>query len=193
VRRARSATPLLCAALACGEGHTSPPKPDETPPVLSVPMIDLRHVVEFLPFGVALPGSGVINPTYEMRTDINTLDVVAVSPGVVVAIRGNPLINAEIEIRPVQNSVYSIIYDHVRESTIAVGSAVQPGTRLGRIGPWTGTQGRTELQINRDGSPTLAYCPVQFGTAEFNQAHAAAFAAAGKGATEICVRPTVIP
>ena len=183
---------LLLAAAACGEGHTSPPPPDETPPVLSVPMVDLSHVVQFLPFGAALPGSGVINPTYEMRTDVNTLDVVAVSAGVVVAIRANAQGDGELEVRPVKNSVYSVIYDHLRGISLPVGATVQPGMVLGRIGTFTGTQGRTELQINRDGNPTLAICPVQFGTAAFNQAHAAALAAAG-GGTQICLQQTVVP
>ena len=191
MHRASGVALLLCAA-ACGEGHTSPPPPDETPPVLSVPMIDLSHVRQFLPFGSTLPGSGVINPTYELRTDVNTLDVVAVSAGVVVAIRANAQGDGELEIRPVKNSIYSVIYDHLRGISLPVGAAVQPGMVLGRIGTFTGPPGRTELQINRDGNPTLALCPVQFGTASFNQAHSAALAAAG-GGTQVCLRETVVP
>lgn len=177
---------LLLAA--CGKDE--PPK-DTTPPVLSQPMIDLAHVVEFLPFGATLSGSGVLNPTYEFRTDTPAMDVVAVSAGVVVAIRGDAITDAEVEIRPTANSVYAIIYDHVRALTVGVGANVTPGTVLGWVGPWSMSQGRTELQVNRDGSPTLAHCPEQFGTTAFNEAHAAAMAAVGSG--PVCVADTVVP
>jgi hypothetical protein len=156
-------------------------------------MIDLAHVVELLPFGAALPGSGVLNPTYELRTDDDTLDVVAVSPGVVVAIRGNDQGDSEIETRSSGDSIYAVIYDHVRELDVAVGASVQPGTVLGRIGAWSPGQGRTELQINRDGSPTLALCPVQLGTPQFNTAHFDAMVATSPTATTLCVRDSVVP
>jgi hypothetical protein len=186
--RAPALAVLIAAVSACGD-----PAPDEPPPVLSQPMIDLGHVVEFLPFGATLSGSGALNPAYELRTDVDTVQVVAVSAGVVVAIRANDQGDSEIEIRPTRDSIYAVIYDHVREAAVGVGTSVQPGTVLGRIGAWSPGQGRTELQINRDGSPTLALCPVQFGTPQFNTAHFDALVATSPTATTLCVRDSVVP
>jgi hypothetical protein len=186
--RAPALAVLIAAVSACGD-----PAPDEPPPVLSQPMIDLGHVVEFLPFGATLSGSGALNPAYELRTDVDTVQVVAVSAGVVVAIRANDQGDSEIEIRPTRDSIYAVIYDHVREAAVGVGTSVQPGTVLGRIGSWSAPQGRTELQINRDGNPTLAHCPAQFGTAEFNTAHVDAMNRTPSPSPSVCLRDSVVP
>jgi hypothetical protein len=178
-----AAAALLPLGFACGG--------DETPPVLSTPMVDLAHVVEFLPFGSALPGSGVLNPAYELRTDVDTVEVVAVAPGVVTYIRSQEG-DDEIMIRPVEDSVWLIVYDHVVGTTVHVGSKVKAGTVLGRVGAWSAPMGRTELQINRDDDGELAHCPEQFGTAAFNDAHAAAMERVSPGALP-CVANTVVP
>ncbi len=189
-----AAATLLVTGSACDGGQKQ--DQDETPPALSQPIVDLAHVVEFVPFGATLSGSGVLNPAYELRTDVQGLAVVAAAPGVVVAIRLNGQGDDEIEIRPTASSVFAVIYDHVVERTVSVGTTVSAGTPLGRIGAWDSIQGRTELQVNRDfpdGNPRqLAYCPVQFGTPEFNAAHDASMAATGS-TSSVCLTDTVVP
>lgn len=95
-----------------------------------------------------------------------------------------------------ENDDHLIIYDHVLDPALSVGSRVEPGTRLGRVGIWTPTQGRVELQINRGNN--LSICPRDLGTPEFNAAHDAALRAADPreqqpGWTNVCLAATVVP
>ena len=181
---------------ACPSGSIPTPRPTPTPiagaPVLSVPMIDLTKVTQFHPFGF-VEGLRAPNPHWELRTEDRTLDVRAVSPGQIVAVNFNPVEDDfEIHIRPNTSSPFLLIYDHVKEVTLAVGATVAPGTVLGKIGHRGSIQGRTELQINRGPSPEIALCPSQLGTPAFNQAHADALAATGLCAP-LCLADTVTP
>lgn len=198
----RSLIACLVALLAVACGGSTGPSPEtptpaptatpETPPVLSVPIVDLGSVVVFLPFGAQLD-SGVINPTYELRTNDRSLEVHAVTAGVVTGVSARDQGDFELHIRPSASSDYTVIYDHVRDPRVSVNATVKPGDALGLIGFWSPTQGRTELQINRRGSPDFAVCPRDLGSESFNAAHDAALAATGSSYSSVCLAATVLP
>jgi hypothetical protein len=193
---------------ACGstqpaepDGHAERgPARDTTPPVLSVPVIDLSALTEFVGFGaenVGGPqaGGSALVPAWELRTEDRELTVRAACAGEIVEVFDNPREgDAEIHIAPVPDSVHLVIHDHVREVRVSVGERVAAGDVLGAIG-WRGdTQGRTELQVNRDdGDASVALCPSRFGTPSFNAAHESARASAISSSPTLCVRESVAP
>ena len=198
-RRGFATTVLLLAAagwVACSSSDST--GTDSTPPVLSVPMIDLALLTDFLPFGADLGGH--TSPTYELYTSLDTVTVHAVTAGIVERIFHNeaPNTDYEILIRLTNQSIYRIDYDHVRSVQVSVGQAVTAGQAIGQIGPFSDAgghrNGRVELQINRgNDAGTLAFCPRDFGTAEFNAAYAAAFSRFPVRGTSICIVDTVTP
>lgn len=172
----------LAAVAACGGSTSAPSGTDSAPPVLSTPIIDLAQLTDFLPFGLPL-NPPQLNPTYELYTAGDTLIVRAASAGIVAEIAPNPApqTDMEVRIRPTSKSIYLVIYDHLTALQVSTGQSVTAGQTLGQIGPFSdrgrNRNGRVELQINRGtGSDTVAVCPRDFGTAEFNAAHDAAFA-----------------
>ena len=184
-----------------GSGGPSSPSPpaDTTAPVLSMPVVDLGQLTDFLPFG-ALLDSGQANPAYELYTSAETATVRAASAGVVVNVTPNaaPQTDVEIQIRPSSASIYLLIYDHVVAPQVTVGQTVAAGQTLGQIGPFNdrgrNRNGRVELQINRGaGADTVAVCPRDLGTAEFNAAHAAALARFPARGSTVCTVATVRP
>lgn len=201
-------TTLVCALAGLaglagcgGSGGPSAPSPpaDATPPALSQAIVDLGLLTDFLPFG-ALLDSGQANPAYELYTSAETATVRAASAGVVVTITPNPApqIDVEIQLRPSSASTYLLIYDHVVAPQVTVGQSVAAGQTLGQIGPFNdrgrNRNGRVELQINRGaGADTVAVCPRDFGTADFNAAHAAALARFPARGSTVCTVATVRP
>lgn len=177
---------------ACGgSGTSTSATPEAAVPVLSVPVVDLTLLVDFLPFGAA-PS----NPTYKLYTAGDTAPVRAAGPGTVVAILANTGrdADAEIHVRPPGAPDYLVIYDHVVSVQVAVGQSVAAGQVLGRIAPWLPGKGLTELQVNRGSGPsTVARCPREFGTADFNAAHDAALARFPGRGDRVCVTDSVIP
>ena len=94
-------------------------------------MIDLSKVTEVNPFG-ALNLAGMPHPTLELRTEDRTLDVSAVTAGTVVNRFFNPN-EGDFEIHTrAAGSPYLIIYDHIRDPLVDIGSIVSPGTILGK-------------------------------------------------------------
>ena len=187
---------------------------DETPPVLSVPIVDLSGTYDpaskrlgalncnflfatdpsdrfcFNAFGRSVvPGKVGVSFDYKVAAGS---EVRAATAGTVMEIEAetNPLYPDEFEIRTQSsdNSAYLVIYDHVKNLRVSVGSAVSPGTVLGTAGvhgpnsPASRTTfGRVELQINHTLDPRTRrseiVCPSQFGTTSFNQANDTALAA----------------
>jgi hypothetical protein len=177
---------------------TSPSGSDSTPPVLSAAIIDLAQLTDFLPFGASLGDHQ--NPAYELYTGSDTLMVQAASPGSVDVIEANPApqTDFEIRIRPSAQSIYLLIYDHIVAPQVSVGQTVSAGQTLGQIGPFNdhgrNRNGRVEIQINRGtGADTMAICPRNFGTADFNALHAAAFLRFPGQGIDICIGETVKP
>jgi len=195
--RAMAAAGLLFV-VACGSGSPDDAR-DTTPLVLSVPVIELSALTEFVAFGaenVGVPAGGsALVPAWELRTEDRSLTVHAACGGEVVAVFDNPRErDAEIHIEPAPGSVYLLILDHVRERRVGVGDRVVAGDVLGRIG-WRGdSQGRTELQVNRDDEHgSVALCPRAFGTPSFNEQHEQARAAATSSSPTLCMVETVSP
>jgi PKD repeat protein len=186
----RTPTPTACPASSIPTPRPTPP-PVAGAPVFSVPMIDLSKVTEVNPFGV-LNLAGQPHPALELRTEDRTLDVRAVTAGQVVNRFFNPN-EGDYEIHTrASGSPYLLVYDHVLEPLVNIGTIVAPGTVLGKIGHRGSTQGRTEIQVNRDGSPVLAFCPTFFGTPEFRRAHEDALARTGSCAA-LCSVDTAVP
>jgi len=183
----------LGAIVAACNGTSAPPPIDAAVPVLSVPIVDLALLNDFLPFGASRT-PGRLNPTYELRTTGDTAFVRAAGPGTVINILANPEADSEIHIRPSGAANYLIIYDHVVSLQIVMGQSVAAGQVLGRIGPWVPGVGRIELQVNRgSGQIAVALCPRDFGTADFNAAHDAAFGRFPARGAKVCVASSVQP
>lgn len=201
----------------------------EAPPVVSVSIVDLSGT-----YDPATGRLGSLNCTYKFATDPNDrwcfgsfgsshgaslspsydykvaagTPVRAATAGVVTRIEAetNPLYPGEFEIetRNVAGATYLVIYDHVKNLTVAMGSTVAPGMVLGTSGIHTSnaaTWGRVELQINKitQQSPTIqtvSVCPRAFGTDSFNADQEKALAAHNAAnpafaASSVCVAETV--
>jgi hypothetical protein len=176
---------------ACSPSPAAP----ETPPFLSVPIVDLATVLRFIPFGAELPSTTVLNPAYELVVEGTLLEVRAATAGTITQVLANPQGDFELHAQPPNAPSFLVIYDHVLDLEVGVGQEVEPGDVLGRVGIWTATQGRTELQINQG---DIDVCPRDLGTEEFNAAHAAAQAAAAPAEqdpswTDVCLADTVVP
>jgi len=183
---------LVTTLAACQETSTSPTI-DASVPVLSVPIVDLALLNDFLPFGLSR-SPGRLNPTYELRTTGDSVFVRAAGPGTVINILANPEADSEIHIRPSGAADYLIIYDHVVSLQVGMGQSVAAGQVLGRTGRWVPGVGRTELQVNRgSGQNAVALCPRDFGTADFNAAHNAAFGRFPTRGATVCLTNSVQP
>jgi len=184
---------VLGTPLAACQGTSTSPDNIASAPILSVPIVDLASLSDFLPFG-ASTSPGRLNPTYELRTTSDTVSVRAAGPGTVINILANAEADSEILIRPTGAADYLIIYDHVVSLRVAVGQSVAAGQVLGRIGRWIPGVGRTEIQVNRgSGQNAVALCPRDFGTADFNAAHDAAFGRFPTRGARVCVTNSVQP
>lgn len=160
-------------------------------PVLSVPIVEVTLLYDFKPFGF-----GGTNPTYDLYTNGDTMSVRAAGPGTVVNILANPAPDndAEVHIRPPGAPDYLVIYDHVVSLQVGVGQSVTAGQVVGRIGSWVPGRGHTELQLNRGGGQrTVALCPREFGTVDFNAAYDAALARFPARGASVCLASSVQP
>lgn len=190
---ARELLAVLLSLAVLSSSCASPTEPGGTPPVLSEAIVDLSQIVRFIPFGAALPGSGVTNPAYELVVTGASQPVRAATAGTVTRVESQ---GDDFELHvSVPGTDYLVIYDHVRNVAMVVGQTVAPGTLLGTVGPWSPGQGRVELQINRGNE---SVCPRDLGTPGFNAAHDAALAAAdpaqqAPGWTSVCLAAIVRP
>jgi len=180
--------PLAALILSGCSDSTEP----TAPPVLSVPIVNLTTVETFIPFGAPLPGSGVLNPAYELVVADTAQNVFAATDGIVVRVVQNSQGDYELHVRPPGSRDWLVIYDHVLAPMVAVGQTIAPGTVLGRVGLWSESHGRVELQVNRGNA---SICPRDLGTPGFNAAHEAAFAGLDQDPswTSVCLAETVIP
>ena len=181
----------------------TPEKKDETPPILSVPFVDVSKTVLFISFGEVL-SKNQENPAYEIHVNSNDAIVFSASAGVIERISSNAEESPgypsqddfEIFVRPFKNSIYLIIYDHVRNllPNIIVGAKLTPGDVLGNVG-LMGNVGRIELQINKhlDNHQEISLCPKQFGTDAFNNAMEEARTRSIVVPSAVCLKETVIP
>lgn len=198
---------LICfvvSSLAITISGCSSKKKDKTPPVLSESFVDASLTEEFLVFGYELT-PGRFNPAYEIVTSTRSAQVFSATSGKVTSVRYNGGSDIgqddyEIFVQPSENSIYTIIYDHVRNVAVSKGSSLTPGTVLGDVG-WVGVdQGRVELQINNEDSER-ALCPEDLGTPDFNLAFEGALALNNSSFTpgdpeyfsSVCLQETVIP
>ena len=139
---------------------------DDTPPVLSVPFVDVTKTRMFLPFGILLNMStGALNPAYEIIMTDTTLNVVASLQFTIERIEKNPAPQTDYAVmgKTSSHSKYKIEYDHIVNVAVHEGQVLQPGELIGRIGEG----GRTELQINKclddkDNGNYDAICPSTF-------------------------------
>jgi biotin carboxyl carrier protein len=209
MRRLTGWLAIATFSAACGGGGSSPTAPTSsstsqntsttttaatsaTPPTLSAAFVASDQAVAFFAFGVTLP-SGAANPTYEVETRDQTAAVFAATAGTIVNVETTSQGDRAITILPASNSVWSVIHDHVNNITVSRGQAVTAGMQLGTVGALGNGRGRTELQVNRfDPTPTLAYCPRDYGTAAFNEAMTA-IAQRSNGNTTVCTAATVRP
>jgi len=161
-------------------------------PVFSHPFVAPEAAVAFYAFGTTLP-SGVQNPTFEIETAGPGVPVYAVSEGLVVNVAPTSQGDSAVFVLPSDDSPWEIAYDHIRDVAVERGQRVQPGTLLGTVGVLGNGRGRTELQINyRPAQPTLAYCPLLFGTQAFNEPLVTA-ATRVNGSPVTCAAPAVVP
>lgn len=158
---------------------TVPEPPADTPPVLSVTIVDLSGSYDprtrrlgalncnfvfandqndrfcFNAFAVRFPNRPSASPSYDYKVAAGST-VFAATAGTVTRVEAetNPLYpdEFEIETRATTTTAYVVIYDHVKNLRVGRGDTVTPGTVLGTAGIQTSdrnTFGRVELQINR--------------------------------------------
>lgn len=177
MRLLRWVLPLFLAVpAACGGGGG-----DETPPVLSVTVVDLTgpyvpatqrfgdvrfEAPVLVPFGADLGGK--LSPAIEYIT-IPFAPVRACTAGSVSAVELN-LGQGDFEVR-IAHGAWLLIYDHVLNVSVAVGDAVVAGDALGEAGNWSPTGRRVELQLNDPSE--VSRCPLEFATADFVARHEA--------------------
>ena len=200
---------LLCCLPLAGCGGGGGGGGSTLPPVLSVTPVDLSGPFNpvtqtfgslrfespvLVPFGEDLGSTQ--SPAIEYITTPSA-SVRACAAGQVEAVElNNGQGDYEVRVRSPAGSSWLVIYDHVRNVTVAVGEAVAAGDALGISGTWSGSAGRTELQVN-DESRGVAVCPLGLGTAAFQAAHEAARAAVSASAfgplPSLCTADTVVP
>lgn len=158
-------------------------KLDDTPPILSYTPVAISTINSFIAFGTDLSATQK-NPAFEYFVNSDSVRVRATSAGKVERIFLNDNFpDYEIWIMPFSNSVYRIIYDHVASVLVKEGTTIKAGETIGTVG----TGNRTELQINKIVNKSeLAYCPFNFGTIEFIEAHKMIN-------TTWCLQDTVVP
>ena len=113
----------------------------------------------FFEFGaIVSTGSGTkALPTFEYRID-KTAEVKSIADGVVDRIYTNSGGDFEIIVHYSQNEQFFVVYDHVINITVGVGSTITAGQVLGNPGVWDETYGRFEIMVNNY-STGLSYCP----------------------------------
>ena len=172
-------------------------KKDETPPILSVPFVDVGRIVTFINFGAPHPvDSSRDNPNYDVHVDGPDVKVFSASEGIIERINWQEEdSDYELEVQPYKNSIYKLIYDHVRNlpPNIVKGAKLYPGDELGTVGGSGGVGGHVELQINSNSDRNvISHCPKQFGTEAFNNAMEEACNKNGLY-PDVCLKETAIP
>jgi hypothetical protein len=208
---------LLFALLVLGFFCCKSNDVDEfTPPLLSVtPMslvgpyipasktfgeITFSHDRAFIPFGAPLT-STAINCGFEYYTTASAFVHASCSGEITYMFKNDGVDDWEIHIKNSKTSYWSVQHDHVSDPVVQQGDIVHAGDILGGTGKWNAAQniGRTELIVTYSEGPgtDLCYCPMNYGTAEFVQAHnelLAALNAQGFGPfTSFCLAQTVKP
>jgi hypothetical protein len=116
----------------------------------------------FLEFGavVITPDGPKTLPTFEYRLP---LDTVVISPlnGTVASIRFQDETNDyEIHLMSSPTSPFLVVVDHLTDLLVSEGDAVAAGQSLGKVGPFSLTLGRTELQVVNF-IEEINYCPFE--------------------------------
>ncbi len=158
------------AACSWFDDEKDEPELDQTPPVLSIAPVDISTIVSVIQFGADLTPTQK-NPAFEYVVNSADVNVVASCGGVVEKVALNDVFaDYEVWVKVSANSAWKLIYDHVKNVSVSEGQSITAGTVLGKVGEGN----RTELQINkRDGSNELSYCPFNYATTDFINAHKA--------------------
>lgn len=178
--------PLVMAA--CGDDPAGIVE-DLTEPVFSVPIVELDRVVGITPFGATL-SNGEPSPAWELITDGRDVQVRAVTAGQVRSISVNFEGDFEVHVQQSRTSIYTVIYDHIRDLNVSLDQELDAGDVLGRVGFTSAQRGRIGLQVNRR---LLAVCPRDFGTPAFQQGHDAVLEGTGGNFASLCLVDVVNP
>jgi len=190
---------ILCVFASCvpgGDPEDIPERLDVSntvAPVFSVPIVAIPSVSEnaarlpeaqfhMIGFGqdLDIPAkSPRLSPALEYYTRDALAQVKAPCRLILTRIMDNEegVGDLELEFRPADDSAYFIYLDHVRDLTVEEGETVEAGETLGLAG--VAPEYRVELQVNfvrRVDEATLStthYCPLDYGTAAFIEAHEA--------------------
>lgn len=167
-----------------------------TPPVFSVPIIQIPSAAEnearleaerfrIIGFGELLGMTSDpvpierLSPALEYYTRDALAKVYAPCDLILTKIMDNEVGvgDKELEFRTSQDSAYFIYIDHIRDFSIKEGESVVAGQEIGLAG--VSPEYRVELQVNYmylvDATTlgTTHYCPLDYGTQEFVDAHTA--------------------
>ena len=188
------------ASCSTGDGDSSFPPGfenlDTTPPVFSVPIVlipdatvnaELPELTRFriIGFGESLGMTSDpepierLSPALEYYTRDAQAKVYAPCDLILMKIMDNEagVGDKELELRSSQDSAYFIYIDHVRDISIKEGDSIKAGQEIGLAG--VSPEYRVELQVNYmyvvDPSTvgTTHFCPLDYGTPEFVDAHTA--------------------
>lgn len=122
-----------------------------------------RGMKGFYNFGEKLGGKEDtrLNPNFEFSSLKKDAPVVSAITGRVVNIKEQPdSKDFEVFLQPVENSIWTVGYDHISDVAVTVGQTVTPGTALGVSTVQGNGQYRFEFQINKDeNGQTTHVCP----------------------------------
>ena len=159
---------IIMAAISCSGGGS--PSPSQRPVLynLAVSLNDFDFAAlkadsnrsPYIAFGA--PFKDVyLNATFE-NYPIAGSTIVSPVNGIVVEFeyKASPG-DYSISLQAENASDWKVILDHVQQPTVALGTAIRAGDKVGIAGVWEKGFGRTELQIFNN-NDKLSYCPTAF-------------------------------
>ncbi|MDD4050362.1 MAG: hypothetical protein PHR28_00505 [candidate division Zixibacteria bacterium] len=186
IRWLRAAALMMAGlmALACAEEDDPV---TATPPVFSVTPVNMSGAYNptdstlgdilfsrpvILPFGGAVDQYSVSRGVeYYTRPGA---PVRAVTAGVIDTIITNPVEQSDYSIALIctPGSDYTVYQEHIVNLRVMEHTSVKPGDTLGEAGTWSDTMRRTGLKVSLgEGTDTRYYCPLNYGSASFNDPH----------------------
>ena len=157
----------MLALVLLGVGCRNP----HTPPVLTVPPIDMSRLTEHRAFGYRVKIGRSPDMVYLVRSD--DVEVRAVMSGIVTSVeRLSESAGDSITLQEFRRSQWQVSLAHVFNPTVAKGDQVVAGQILGTVGENSaGELGTTLSVLNRQGDNGTYHCPMVFGSDSFVELH----------------------
>lgn len=110
------------------------PEDDKTPPALLHPFASVASATRFVRFGDTIPGSSEISTGYWIWFSDPTTKVVSCTDGIVSNVEQQDNGDWRVSVKTKSNSIYSMIYENLKDLQVSVNDVVLMGTILGTAG-----------------------------------------------------------